>query len=208
MRTLLLALIVAACGNSDDMRPVDAAAGSDGTDAVDAASGDKAAACASTFGSALTDAFGRVDATVLAVVPPSHSTCAQPNSSHVVIQVVLNGAAYRMVVNLNVLAAELDAPLAGPAWSEGWHTDAVLDYVSTLQVASSTFTMPADAVAYIADNIAIGSHISVFGTSSGGIKADSAHLIHRNKTGEDGAIVIDADTAPHYVLFRFANQLF
>ena len=41
----------------------------------------------------------------------------------VTVQVTMNGAAYRMVTNLDVLTAELDAPLSGPAWSEGWHTD-------------------------------------------------------------------------------------
>lgn len=176
-----------------------------------------AAACASTFGSALTNAFGRLDGTVLAIVPPGDEDCAMPNSTHVVLQVTMNGDAYRMVVNVlstsnqpDVWLHDLDAPLAGPAWSEGWHTDAPLDYVTTLGVAKSQFTLAdeATAIARVEDMVAIGSRVSVFATSSGGTQAASAHLIHRNATNRDGAIVINADTAPHYLLSAFDEQMF
>ena len=40
------------------------------------------------------------------------------------------------------------------------------------------------------------------------LAADSAHLIHRNQSNKDGAIVFGADTSPHYFLLRFDNQLF
>jgi hypothetical protein len=189
-----------ACGSSS---PAPDAAIDASADAVD-----KSAACADTFGSALTDAFGRLDGTVLAIVSPGNQTCAQPNSTHVVVQLTMNGAAYRMVANIDVLTAELDEPLAGPAWSEGWHTDAPLDYATTLSVASSTFSTPADPVAFITDRIDVGARLSIYATSSGGTKADSAHLIHRNVTDADGAIVLTPDTAPHYLLFRFDNQSF
>src|SRR5512143_2920915 len=168
----------------------------------------KADSCASTFGNALTNSYGRVDGTILAVVLPAYQACAQPNSTHIVLQMTMNGAAYRMVINTDVLVDQVDAPLAGPAWSDGWHTDAHLDYVSTLGVASSAFTQPTDIVALVTDQLELGAHVSVFGTSSGGVKADSAHLIHRNSANADGAIVIHPDTSPHYILFRFSNQSF
>lgn len=202
MRTLLLAvpLALAACGSSSAPPPAP-----DGP-----AAPDKAAACADTFGSELTDAFGRLDGTVLAVVPPGHPTCAQPNGTHVTLQVTMHGAAYRLVMNIDVLTAELDAPLAGAPWAEGWHPGVALDYVDTLQVTSAQFTahdMPA-TTAFVTDAIEVGAPISVFATSSGGTKADSAHLVHRNVANADGAVVVNADTAPHYLLFRFANQSF
>src|SRR5450432_3613923 len=97
-----------------------------GTDA-----GDKAGPCASMFGTALTPAFGRIDGTVLAVVPPGDQACALPNATHLVVQVTMGGAAYRLVVDVlsnqgspDVLLDELDAPLVGGAWTEGWHTTA------------------------------------------------------------------------------------
>src|SRR5262249_23663455 len=61
---------------------------------------DKSAPCASTFGSALTDAFGRLDGTVVAVVPPNDQACAQPNMTHLVLQVEMEGAVYRMVLDV------------------------------------------------------------------------------------------------------------
>jgi hypothetical protein len=170
---------------------------------------DKAAGCASTFGTALTDAFGRIDGTVLAVVPPNLQTCAQPNSTHLVVQIMMNGAAYRMVMNVDsdLTVREVDKPLAGPAWSDGWHVDAPLDYVSNLDQHSADFAA-VDTVAVVTDALQLGARVSVFATSTGGTKADSAHLVHRNSTGADGALVISPDTAPHYFLFRFANQTF
>jgi hypothetical protein len=177
MRNLAV-LVLAACGSpapSHDASP--------------------AAACASSFGSALTDAFGRLDGTLLAIVPPGDNDCAQPNSTHVVVQVTANGAAYRMVVNVV---------------SESGDPDAALDYVTTLGATMSSFTptSEAQAVARIEQALTIGAHVSVYATSSGGSDAASAHLVHRNATNADGAIVIDPETAPHYLLSAFDDQTF
>ena len=105
---------------------------------------------------------------------------------------------------------EVDAPLAGPAWAEGWHPDAQLDYVTTLGVTKSQFTEAdeAAAAARIYDMLELDQPISVFATSSGPPQADSAHLIHRNATNADGAIVLSPDTAPHYLLTAFDEQSF
>lgn len=198
--TRAVLLFVAACGSSGNAAP-DAAV----PDALD-----KAATCASSFGNLLTDAFGRVDGTVLAVVPPNLQTCAQPNMTHLVVQVSMQGAAYRMVLNVDaeVSTREIDAALAGPAWAEGWHTDAPLDYVTTLGVHSGEFEKTEAPVALVTDQLELGARVSVYATSSGGTKADSAHLVHRNASNADGAIVIAPDSAPHYVLFKFDNQSF
>jgi hypothetical protein len=185
--------------------------------AVDAAPDvDKSAACAATFGSALTDAFGRLDGTVLAVVPPNDQACAMPNSTHLVIQVLVDGDAYRMVVDVHssyapydVLQDEIDAPLVGDPWSEGWHAGASVDYVSTLAVHSDAFTsMAQDEIdAKITNQIDLGAKISVYATSQS--SPSSAHLVHRNLTDQDGAIVIHPDGAsPHWILIRFAEQTF
>jgi hypothetical protein len=179
---------------------------------------DKAGACAVVFGSSLTNSFGRLDGTVRAVVPPGHPTCPMPNGTHLVLQVTMAGEAYRMVTNVlsdsgppQVYLYELDAPLAGPAWAEGWHPGYQLDYTSTLHVTSDQFVahdMPT-TVDMITGRIELGTKISVFATSSGGVNASGAHLIHRNLTNADGAIVIGPDTAtPHYMLFRFDEQAF
>ena len=177
---------------------------------------DKSATCAATFGSSLTDAFGRLDGTVLAVVPPNDQACALPNSTHLVLQVVMNGEAYRMVVDVHstsnvpdVLFDEIDAPLADGAWSEGWHAGVALDYVGTLGVHSDAFTSMSmdDVVAKITSEIDLGAHVSVFATSAG--EPNSAHLVHRNLTNQDGAIVVRPESGtPHWMLIRFDEQTF
>ncbi len=180
----------------------------------------KAKDCAATFGKALTSAFGRLDGTLLAVVTPTDTQCAQPNSDHLIVQVKVNGAAYRMVVNIlstvagvdpRVLLDEVEAPLPSPAWSEGWHPGVTLDYVTTLAVHSDDFT-PYEMnalVTRVSERLTLGAPISVYATSTGGTKADSAHLIHRNQAGKDGAIVVDPQGAkPSFLLFHFAEQTF
>ncbi len=219
MRSSILFLLLAACGSrptTDASGGVDAVADLDGATA-DVASVDKSAACASVFGAELTNAFGRVDGTVLALVPPTNLTCPLPNATHLTLQLMMNGAVYRMVINVQSTGAEsrvfldqLDAPLAGSPWAEGWHPGAQLDYVATLGVTSAAFEPHAQAetVALISDQLQLGARVSVFATSSGGATANSAHLVHRNKPGADGAIVISPDTSPHYLLFRFSEQAF
>ena len=178
---------------------------------------DSAAAsqCTATFGTALTSAFGRADGTLLAILAPEDQQCPRPNSTHVVLEVTMGGAAYRMVVNVvsdtapfDVAYTELHAPLAGPAWADGWHPGAALDYARTLGLRSAAFvsTPTAGLVSKIVTRLPIGAPVSVYATSSGG---DSAHLVHRNATDQDGAIVVDpASSSPLYMLFRFSNQTF
>jgi hypothetical protein len=180
------------------------------------ADADKAARCAATFGDALSNAFGRLDGTVLAVVPPADDACADINGTHLVIQVTVAGVAYRMVLDVlstvgspDVFFYEEDAPLVDGAWSEGWHAGVALDYVTTLSLTSTQFADMTETplVDKVTSEITVGSHISVFATSQG--EPSSAHLIHRNLTNQDGAIVVRPDTgSPHYLLFHFADQTF
>jgi hypothetical protein len=63
----------------------------------------------------------------------------------------------------------------------------------------------AAAVARLETDLVPGAKVSVYATSSGG---NSAHLVHRNATNEDGAIVLTPDSAPHYLLTAFPEQTF
>ena len=199
-------MFLVACGSSPAMPD---AVPTDGTPV-------KAVDCATSFGAELTAGFGRVDGTLLAIVPPNYQGCAQPNSTHAVVQVMVDGAAYRMVVNVlstsnepRVYLGETDAALAGGAWAEGWHLGDQLDYVTTLGLTKSQFTLSDEATATArVYNLELGQHISVFATSGGPPQADSAHLIHRNATNADGAIVINPETAPHYLLTAFDDSNF
>lgn len=191
--------------------PVDAGPQSDG-------SVDKAAACAVSFGSGLTKASGRLDGTVVAIVQPKDQQCALPNRDHVILQVMTGGDIYRMVINIQsdfgadprVRYAQLAHPLVGPAWSEGWHVPAGLDYVNDLGVHANQsgftpYTLEELSPKITAD-IDIGDKVSVYADSSGGA---SAHKIHRNLGGDDGAIVLRANSnAPKFMLFHFDTQDF
>lgn len=199
----------------------EAVTGGGGTGTTTSEMVDKAANCVDAeedLGKMLTSSFGRLDGTVLAVVKPTDTGCYLPNDDHVVLQVLWNGLAYRMVINVQSSFGDPDvyylvhpeAP-AGLTWEEGWHPGVSLDYVTDFGVKAGQngFTqIPmlelSDA---IADEITLGQKVSVFGTSDG--YPSSAHKIHRNGGGKDGAVVINPDSdAPKTLLFHFADQTF
>lgn len=171
----------------------------------------KAQACTSTFGSLFTKSNGRADGKLVAVVRPTDTQCALFNSTHVVLQLSILGHTQRLVVSVKgVGVASVSSKLVGPAYSEGWHTNVTLDYVSDLGVHSDDFALVSmdKAVDYICKPLSIGAPISVYAYSDGSAPA-SAHQIHRNDKYPDGAIVMDPTAAkPTYLLFRYANQVF
>lgn len=211
--SLLCSLVAAACSDpgaaGPDARPIDASPDAAGKDAM----------CASTFGNTLTAAFGRVDGTVVAVVEPGNTRCALPNSDHVVVQVELGGAVYRMVVNVlstgadtNIRMRTVTAPLPAPAFAPGWHPGLSLDYPRDFSVHSGAgwdALSLVDATARVEEPIEVGAPIAVYASSSGGTNSASTHLIHRNGNNHDGALVIDpTGPAPRWLLFSFADQTF
>ncbi|MFS8066161.1 MAG: hypothetical protein ACMG6S_07295 [Byssovorax sp.] len=176
----------------------------------------KAADCSSTFGTELTSAFGRLDGVVTAVVKPVDQQCKGVNGDHVVIEAKMNGAVYRLVVNIQsdfgdpqVRYLALDHALPPPAWAEGWHTGLVVDYVATFGVHAGVDFKPyplAQLADIVTDAIPLGQKISVYAESSGG---PSAHKVHRNTGKTDGAIVLDPEgTLPRVLLFHFSTQNF
>ena len=206
--------LLAACGGGDP-------AGDDGTavDAapaiVDADPNDKAANCATEFTTNLDPGFGRLDGTIRAVVPPTNTTCALPNSDHLVVQIDVAGATYRAVVNVlstgadpDVRLHELDGPLPAPAFADGWHPGLALDYASDLGVSDADFTphAMAELVELVSAQLEVGAPVSVYSSTDGG--RPSTHLVHRNPTDEDGAIVVDPTGTPHWLLFSFSDQAF
>lgn len=224
------ALALWACSESTAPPAATADAGAQGSESPDASSTtptDDAGAdveadsgitgqCASTFGDKLTDGFGRIDGVVYAVQKPSDTQCAMPNDDHVIVQVLMNGAIYRLVTNVLSTGADPDVRFAivphalpAPAFGEGWHTGVALDYPTTLDAHNDDFTpMPMnDLVGKIATEVKVGSKISIYGVSGNG-RPESAHLIHRTSNKEDGAIVIDPTGAPKFLLFHFDEQVF
>jgi hypothetical protein len=221
--------IVACSGSSSSSSPIDdagaggeaaasdaPAASSDASPDTSDASVDKSAPCVSSFGQAIGSVgFARFDGKVVAILAPGNKTCPAPNSTHLVLELALSGAVYRMVVDVDDVAATgtihsrtITHTMVGGPWQDGWHAVA-LDYVTDLGQNATDFasTPTAGAVEAITNALDLGAHVSVFATAQG--ENDSAHLVHRNLTKQDGAIVLDVDAAtPTWLLFSFSDQSF
>jgi hypothetical protein len=163
--------------------------------------------CSSTLGSGLSPEHGRLDGTLVSIVPTTGARCSS-DPDHLHLQVRMNGANYDIAVNLDGFEGEIDAPLPGIGFAEGWHP-MDLDYAKDLGLHSDalTVTTPATIRAHVIDQLANANHISVFGTGYPG--SDGAHLIHRKQTAHDGALVINPLAAKaHVIAFRFATDTF
>jgi hypothetical protein len=202
------------CAGATDAGVADA-----GSTPVDAApsSGDGTPmrrACTNTFGAAMNTTFGRLDGFLVAVVGINGSSC-RSDDNHVHLQVLMHNAVYDIAVNIASTSGNPDvdfltvhAPLKGAAWSEGWHPSQQLDYVNDLGVHSGSFTetTPSQLASLVASDLASANHVSVFAT---GFDGTGGHLIHRQGSSHDGAIVINPLSAsPQYLLFHFTTQSF
>ena len=213
VRCAALILLVACGGSSNDTPDPDSAPVD--TALPDVMHLDKSAGCVSNFGNALTNGYGRLDGTVVAVLAPGNTSCPRPNNDHLILEVRSGGDVYRMVAAVESTVGEPKmafaskaAALKGPAWNDGWHPALDFDFVTDLGLHRLDFApMPMfDLADAITGPIVLGAKISVFATVEN--SDDSAHLIHRNQINEDGAFVIDPDGSPTYLVTRFDNQLF
>lgn len=172
-------------------------------------------ACTSTFGSAMTAAFGRLDGILVAIVNPNTTTSCRGDDNHIHLQVRVNGGIEDIAANIastsgnpNVDFRTLSHALTGGAWSEGWHPGLTLDYPTSLGVSSTSFTeeTPTQLTSLVDSLLSSANHVSIFTT---GFDATGGHLIHREGSSHDGAIVINPTTAnPQYLLFHFTTQTF
>ena len=194
--------------------PEDASATVDAQPTKDAEAAFDGSCVVSGFGDKLTAGFGRIDGTITAIQMPNDQACTMPNRDHLILQVLMSGAVYRLVVNTDTLVLTLDHALPAPAFAEGWHTSIGLDYANDLGAHSTSFSDPGDMAATVtkttAAGLAVGDKVSVYGTSGDG-RPESAHLVHRNPdpANTDGAIVVHPEgSSPKFVLFAFDNQTF
>ena len=180
------------------------AGGGDGTPVRDA--------CTSELGSALKGSFGRLDGTVVSIVDPGGSSKCNGDSSHLHIQVLMDGDVYDVAVNVDGgYWYQADVPLPGSPWSEGFYEDS-LDYEKTLGVSSTKFTAISQSAltTQLEQQLATVNHITTYGTIYTGSDAGSGmHDIHHESTNKDGAIFLRPLSSPaHMLLFRFAGDTF
>ena len=167
------------------------------------------AQCTTSFhGTALSGSFGRMDGYLVAIVPPNGSRSCRADSSHVHLQVKVDGVVYDVAVNTDTYVAEKDVALPDGAWSEGWHAGARLDYPTTLGLHASSFasTTQSAQAQTIENALASANHVSIFATP---YDSTGAHDVHRKGGGDDGAIFVDPLSSPAHVLaFRFSTDSF
>ncbi len=173
--------------------------------------------CTGNLGTALSEAFGRLDGYLVAVVAPGKQRGCHGDTGHLHLQVKSNEATYDVAItlvsdqaqaNVDVFLAEKDAPMANGAWAEGWHSGVHFDYAQNLGLHAANFNemQKEPLLQRLQAAVATANHISIYATGYG---PDGAHKVHRNGGGEDGAIVLQPTSAkPHFLAFHFANQSF
>ena len=165
-------------------------------------------ACTGNFGTGVSAIHGRLDGTIVSIIPPGGGQACNGDSSHVHLQVLMKGGVYDVAVNTDTLYAQLDVPMPDGPWAEGWHPGENLDYPGTLGVHSTSFTVtnPTALAQMIESELAQANHVSVFATGYG---PTGAHDVHRVGNNEDGAIVTHPlDAKPHLLLFCFNTDSF
>jgi len=219
VRVLLFALVVGCSSPSSGSdvdappgKPIDAAAIDAPPMHVDDGTPTRQA-CTSQFGTALTQAYGRLDGFLVAIVPPMTGPC-NADTSHVHLQIRANAEIYDVAVNVgdengteDVHTLTMDRDLPGGAWAEGWHVSESVDYVA-FGVHSNELTLETKATltSDIETDLQTVNHISVYATGYG---PDGVHLVHRNGSGHDGVIATEPLSVPsHLRLFSFTSQSF
>ncbi len=174
------------------------------------------APCTQAFGNALSNAFGRLDGYLVAVVPPTQHGCSA-DAGHLHLQIKVQSDVYDVAITLvsdqkatspEVYLAERDAAIANGAWSEGWHPGDRFDYAGNLGLHAADFTplQKAPLLQRLEAGLAGVNHISIYATGYG---PTGAHKVHRNGGGTDGALVLQPTSpTPHILAFHFATQTF
>ncbi len=187
-------------------------------DAGEADAAPRNAACTPTSqqtGTLVNTQHGRLDGTLVYVLPVGGSGKCNGDDSHVHMQIEVSGLVYDVAVDIGASGDEVglyEQTLAvpGDAWAEGWHGTDSLSYPSIgLKSAQFPVGAPADVASQVEALLAPVSKVSVFCT--GYTPTDNGcHDVHyENGNGEDGAIVLDPSSATSPVLFfRFQGQSF
>jgi hypothetical protein len=166
-------------------------------------------------GTAVNTTHGRLDGTLVYVLPIDGSNSCNGDSAHVHLQVEVSGSVYDVAVDIGKSGDEVGwyektMAVPGGTWAEGWHGSDELGYES-LGLTSSAFTTlaPTDMGNEVESLLANTSQISIFCT--GYTPGDNGcHDVHyEDGTSQDGALVLDPTSATSpVVFFNFTGQSF
>jgi hypothetical protein len=154
---------------------------------------------------------GRLDGTLVYVLPVDGSSSCNGDSAHVHLQIEVSGSVYDVAVDIGKTGDEVGwyeqtMAVPGGAWAEGWHGSDTLGYNALGLTASQFATLdPASMASEVETLLASTSQISIFRT--GYSEGDGCHDVHyENGTSEDGALVLDPLSASSpVVFFRFTQ---
>jgi hypothetical protein len=172
--------------------------------------------CTDRFGHALTTSFGRLDGTIVALVPPAPPRTARCKSDehHLHLQLEVDTETYDVAVPLGDPAVEdmyfleTTALVPGGRWRGGWAPGQRLDYVGAFRVHAEDFRPLSrdELLQKLQMDLSVKRHVSVWATGYG---PGGAHMVHRDRGQHDGTIALDPDSArSRFLLFRFARQRF
>lgn len=175
-------------------------------------------ACTSNFGQLLGAAgtYGRLDGFLVAVVPPSGMSSCNADTSHVHLQVRMNGAVYDVAVDAtdgmtgtdDVHTTQIVHDMPNLPWAEGWHAPVNSDYTTLgLHSTDLPFQTKQQVIDDLNADFTTTNHISVYMvTYTGG---SGGHLVHRNGNGRDGMIVTEPLSSPAKLrVLSFTNVVF
>ena len=163
--------------------------------------------CTDTFGTDMTTDHGRLDGILVAVVDPTHHGCSS-DSTHVHLQIQSGGMIYDSAVNVDggfYLTKDITLPTM--PWTDGWHANADFNY-PTEDVHSTDFQTADQATitSMVEAALTSANHVSIYMT---GYNTMGGHLVHREGTNIDGAIILDPLSTPsHAIMFRFDTDTF
>ncbi|MGO8999230.1 MAG: hypothetical protein ACLQVI_38380 [Polyangiaceae bacterium] len=166
-------------------------------------------------GSIANTEHGRLDGTLVYVLPLGGSYACNGDNSHVHLQVEVSGLVYDVAVDVgstgdDVGMYEETLAVPGGAWAEGWHGTDSLAY-PTLGLSSTEFptTSPTQIAANVESLLEDTSKISIFCTAYTP-QGNGCHDVHyEDGSGEDGAIVLNPTSPSSPILFfRFEGQTF
>jgi hypothetical protein len=166
-------------------------------------------------GTAVNTTHGRLDGTLVYVLPVGGSSKCNGDSSHVHLQIEVSGSVYDVAVDVGQTGDEVgmyqeNLAVPGGAWAEGWHSADSLTY-SSIGVTSSELptSTPATIASQVESLLASTTKISIF--CEGYTPGDNGcHDVHyEDGNGKDGAIILDPTAATSPVLFfRFSADSF
>ena len=166
-------------------------------------------------GTLVNTSHGRLDGTLVYVLPVNGAYSCNGDSSHVHLQVEVSGLVYDVAVNIgssgdDVGMYEDTLTIPGGTWAEGWHSADSLAYPSIgLKLTSFPTTTPADVASQVESLLTSTSKISISAPATP--PATTAATTCTTRTAPETTAPSSSTRRPRrrrFLFFRFQGQSF